>query len=157
VVAEKTNWSAPRKKGIGKGVAIAERSGAHFAQVIEVSQKGKQIVPIKITTVIDVGICINPDTVRAQTEGSIVMGLGAVYAGLTVNNGRIVEQNFDTYSLLKISQCPEIETFIIDSDAPPDGAGEAGLPTVAAAFANAVFDLTGKRFRKLPIDPKSIS
>jgi isoquinoline 1-oxidoreductase beta subunit len=157
VVGEKTNWSAPRKKGIGKGVAIAERSGAHFAQVIEVSQKGKQIVPIKITTVIDVGICINPDTVRAQTEGSIVMGLGAVYAGLTVNNGRIVEQNFDTYSLLKISQCPEIETFIIDSDAPPDGAGEAGLPTVAAAFANAVFDLTGKRFRKLPIDPKSIS
>jgi isoquinoline 1-oxidoreductase beta subunit len=155
-VAEKTNWSAPRKKGIGKGVAIAERSGAHFAQVIEVSQKGKQIVPIKITTVIDVGICINPDTVRAQTEGSIVMGLGAVYAGLTVNNGSIVEQNFDTYSLLKISQCPEIETFILDSDAPPDGAGEAGLPTVAPALVNAIYDLTGKRIRKLPIDLKVI-
>ena len=156
-VAEKTNWSAPRKKGIGKGVAICERSGAHFAQVIEVSQKGKQIVPIKITTVIDVGICINPDTVRAQTEGSIVMGLGAVYAGLTVNNGSIVEQNFDTYPLLKISQCPEIETYILESDAPPDGAGEAGLPTVAPALANAIYDLTGKRIRKLPFDPKSIS
>jgi isoquinoline 1-oxidoreductase beta subunit len=156
-VAEKTNWNAPRKKGVGKGVAIAERSGAHFAQVIEVSQKGKQIVPIKITTVIDVGICINPDTVRAQTEGSIVMGLGAVYAGLTVNDGAIVEQNFDTYPLLKISQCPEIETFILDSNAPPDGAGEAGLPTVAPALVNAIYDLTGKRIRKLPFDPKSIS
>jgi len=156
-VAEKTNWSAPRKKGVGKGVAIAERSGAHFAQVIEVSQKGKQIVPIKITTVIDVGICINPDTVRAQTEGSIVMGLGAVYAGLTVNNGAIVERNFDTYALLKINQCPEIETFILESDAPPDGAGEAGLPTVAPALVNAIYDLTGKRIRKLPMDLKSIS
>ena len=156
-VAEKTNWSAPRKKGIGKGVAIAERSGAHFAQVIEVAQKGKQIVPLKITTVIDVGICINPDTVRAQTEGSIVMGLGAVYAGLTVKNGSIVERNFDTYSLLKINQCPEIETFIVDSDAPPDGAGEAGLPTVAPALANAIFDLSGKRVRKLPIDLKTLS
>jgi isoquinoline 1-oxidoreductase beta subunit len=157
MVAEKTNWNAPRKKGIGKGVAIAERSGAHFAQVIEVSQKGKQIVPIKITTVIDVGICINPDTVRAQTEGSIVMGLGAVYSGLTVSNGAIVERNFDTYRLPTINQCPEIETFIVDSDAAPDGAGEAGLPTVAPALVNAIYDLTGKRIRKLPIDLKALT
>ena len=155
-VAEKTNWKTARKKGIGKGVAIAERSGAHFAQVIDVEQRGKQIVPIKITTVIDVGICINPDTVKAQTEGSIVMGLGAVYTGLTVNKGAVVEQNFDTYPILKINQCPEIETFILDSDAPPDGAGESGLPTVAPAFVNAIFNLTGKRIRKLPIDLGSI-
>ena len=156
-VAEKTNWNAPRKKGTGKGVAIAERSGAHFAQVVEIAQRGKQIVPVKITTVIDVGICINPDTVKAQTEGSIVMGLGAVYAGLTMSKGAIVEKNFDTYPLLKINQCPEIETYILESDAPPDGAGEAGLPTVAPALANAIYDLTGKRIRKLPIDPKNIA
>ena len=78
---QKTKWKASRKKGIGKGVAIAERSGAHFAQVIEVERRGKQIVPIKITTILDVGICINPDTVKAQTEGSILMGLGAVSGG----------------------------------------------------------------------------
>ncbi len=155
-VAEKTNWKAPRKKGIGRGVAAVERSGAYFAQVVEVEKRGKQIVPVKITTVIDLGICINPDTVKAQTEGSIVMGLGAVYNGLTIRNGAVVEQNFHTYPLLKINQCPEIETIILDSDAPPDGAGEAGLPTVAPAFANAIFDLTGKRIRKLPLDLGSI-
>lgn len=155
-VADKTNWKAPRKKGIGRGVAAVERSGAYFAQVVEVEKRGKQIVPVKITTVIDLGICISPDTVKAQTEGSIVMGLGAVYNGLTIRNGAVVEQNFHTYPLLKINQCPEIETIILDSDAPPDGAGEAGLPTVAPAFANAIFDLTGKRIRKLPIDIGSI-
>ncbi|HEX5167874.1 MAG TPA: molybdopterin cofactor-binding domain-containing protein [Cyclobacteriaceae bacterium] len=155
-VADKTNWNSPRRNGTGKGVAVAERSGAHFAQVIEVEQRGKQIVPVKVTTVIDVGICINPDTVKAQTEGSVVMGLGAAYVGLTVNKGAVVEQNFDTYPPLKIDQCPEIQTFIVDSDTPPDGAGEAGLPTVAPALANAIFNLTGKRIRKLPMDLKKI-
>jgi isoquinoline 1-oxidoreductase beta subunit len=154
-VAEKTNWKQ-KKNGIGKGVATVERSGAYFAMVVEVEQRGKQIVPTKITTVIDLGICINPDTVKAQTEGSIVMGLGAVYAGLTVNNGAMVQQNFNTYPLLKINQCPEIVTYILPSEAAPDGAGESGLPTVAPALANAIFDLTGKRIRKLPIDMNAI-
>jgi isoquinoline 1-oxidoreductase beta subunit len=80
------------------------------------------------------------------------MGLGAAYTGLTVSKGAVSEQNFDTYPLLKMNQCPEIETFIVDSDAPPDGAGEAGLPTVAPALANAIFALTGKRIRTLPIE-----
>lgn len=155
-VAEKTEWRGPRKKGIAKGVAMCERSGAHFAQVIEVEQRKKELVILKVTTVIDVGICINPDIVRAQTEGSIIMGLGAVNAGLTIEKGAIVEQNFNTYPLPRMSQCPEIETYILDSDAPPDGAGEAGLSTVAPALANAIFALTGKRFRKLPMDLKSL-
>jgi isoquinoline 1-oxidoreductase subunit beta len=157
LVVEKSNWKAPRKKGTAKGVAIAERSGAHFAQVVEVKKIGKLIVPVKITTVVDLGICINPDTVKAQTEGSIVMGLGAVYAGLTVSKGAVVEQNFNTYPLLKMNQCPQIETFIVDRDAPPDGAGESGLPTVAPALINAICELTGKRIRKLPIDLGSIA
>ena len=155
-VLEKTNWNAPKKKGTGRGVAAAERSGAYFAMVVEVIKKGNLIVPTKITTVIDLGICINPDTVRAQTEGSIVMGLGAVYSGLTIKNGAVAEKNFDSYQLLKINQCPEIETYILPSEAPPDGAGETGLPTVAPALANAIFDLTGKRIRKLPIDMSAI-
>jgi len=155
-VAEKTNWFGPKKSGVGRGVSAVERSGAYFAMVVEVERKQGAIVPTKITTVIDLGICINPDTVKAQTEGSIVMGLGAVYSGLSVKNGAIVEQNFHTYPLLKINQCPEIETFILESDAPPDGAGEAGLPTVAPSLANAIFDLTGKRLRKLPINLKEL-
>ena len=155
-ISKVTNWHATRPEGVGKGLAMVERSGAHFAMVVEVMRKGDLIVPTKITTVLDLGICINPDTVRAQTEGSIIMGLGAVYAGLTLKNGAIVEQNFHTYPMLDISQCPEIETIILPSDAPPDGAGESGLPTVAPALANAIFDLTGKRFRKLPIDMRIV-
>ena len=154
-VALKSNW-ANKGGGMGKGVAIAERSGAYFAMVVEVRKINTKVVPVKITTALDLGICINPDTVKAQTEGSIVMGLGAAYAGLTVVDGAIKEQNFNTYPLLRIDQCPEIETFIIKSDAPPDGAGESGLPTVAPALVNAIFDLTGKRVRKLPIDLSQI-
>jgi isoquinoline 1-oxidoreductase beta subunit len=85
-----------------------------------------------------------------------VIGLTAAYNGLTIRNGSVAEQNFNTYPLLKISECPEIETFILNSDAPPDGAGESGLPTVAPALANAIFDLTGKRLRKIPLDLESI-
>jgi isoquinoline 1-oxidoreductase beta subunit len=84
------------------------------------------------------------------------MGLTAVYNGLSIRNGAIAETNFDTYPILKIDQCPEIITYILDSDAPPTGAGESGLPTVAPAMANAIFDLTGKRIRKLPIDMAQI-
>jgi isoquinoline 1-oxidoreductase beta subunit len=151
-VAEKSNWKTPTKKGIGRGIAVAERSGGYFAMVVEVVSRNKKIIPVKITTVIDLGICINPDTVKAQTEGSVVMGLGAVYNGLTVQHGAIAEQNIDSYPMLKINECPEIVTYILDSDAPPDGAGETGLPTVAPALVNAIFDLTGKRIRKLPLD-----
>jgi isoquinoline 1-oxidoreductase beta subunit len=150
-IAEKTNWSAGRKKGTGRGLATVERSGAYFAQVVEVEQRENDIVPVKVTTVIDLGICINPDTVKAQTEGSIVMGLSAAYYGLTIRNGAVTERNFDTYPMLRIGQCPEIETHILESDAAPDGAGESGLPTVAPALANAIFDLSGKRIRKLPL------
>lgn len=155
-VAEKTNWTGRSKKNTGRGIAVCERSGAVFAMVIEIERRNKEIFPTKITTVLDVGICINPDTVRAQTEGSIIMGLTAVYNGLSIRNGAITETNFDTYPILKINQCPEITTYILDSDAPPNGAGESGLPTVAPAIANAIFDLTGKRIRKLPIDMAKI-
>jgi len=147
-----TNWNDTKKAGIGRGLAMVERSGAHFTMVVEVTEENNQIKPIRVTTIIDVGICINPDLVRAQTEGSVVMGLTAAYGGLTVKDGRIVEQNFDSYPLLKYSECPEIVTHILPGTAQPDGAGEAGLPTLAPALANAIFDLTGKRIRKLPMD-----
>jgi isoquinoline 1-oxidoreductase beta subunit len=152
LVAEKTNWYQPKPAGIGRGVAIAERSGAHFAMVIEVTRKNDKVVPVRITTALDLGTCINPDTVKAQTEGSIVMGLGACYAGLNIEKGAVKQQNWHTYPLLRLDQCPEIETHIISSDAAPDGAGESGLPTVAPALANAIFDLTGERIRKLPLE-----
>ena len=156
VVAEKTGWWQAKPENTGKGVAIAERSGAHFAMVVEVQKQSQGVIPTKITTVLDLGICINPDTVKAQTEGSIVMGLGACYAGLNIEQGGIKQKNFNSYPLLRYDQCPEIKTHIITSTSDPDGAGESGLPTVAPALANAIFDLTGKRIRKLPVDLSKI-
>lgn len=153
MVADKTDWYAPGKKGRGKGVAIVERSGAFTAMVIEVARSNGKLKIEKITTVIDCGTCINPDTVKAQCEGSIIMGLTATYkSGITIAKGRVVEQNFDKYSLLKINETPEIDVTVVQSTDPPEGAGESGLANVAPALANAIFDLTGKRIRNLPFN-----
>ncbi len=145
------NWTGSKVQGKGRGLALCERSGAHFAMVVDVSRDGDRIAVDKITTVLDLGICVNPDTVRAQTEGSIVMGLTAALYGLTIEEGAVKEQNWNSYPLLRYGQCPEIETHILPGEADPDGAGESGLPTVAPALANAIFDLTGRRIRKLPL------
>ena len=156
VISEEAKWGSDKGPGVGRGLAIAERSGAHFAMVVEVHQDRQEIRVKKITTALDLGICVNPDTVKAQTEGSIVMGLTAALNGLTISKGGVEERNFDRYPLLRIDECPDIDTHIIPSEAPPDGAGESGLPTVAPALANAIFDLTGKRIRRLPMDLSGI-
>ena len=80
------------------------------------------------------------------------MGLSATFHGLTVRGGKISEQNFDTYKLLRINECPEIEVHIIENTEAPQGVGEAALPTAAPALANAIFDLTKKRIRSLPFN-----
>ncbi len=152
-LAEKTNWYGPKEEGVGRGVSILERSGAYTGMVVEVKKVDGKIIPVKITTVVDVGICINPDTVKAQTEGSIVMGLTATYkSGITLEQGKVTQSNFNDYSMLKFDECPPCETYIIENEEKPEGAGESGLANVAPSLANAVFDLTGVRVRKLPMD-----
>ncbi len=157
MIAEKTSWYAPRKKDTGKGVSILERSGAFTALVIDVARvKGKVRID-KITCVIDCGTYINPDTVKAQCEGSVIMGLTATYkSSITITNGKATEQNFNRYSLLKINETPEIDVVVVQSTDPPEGAGESGLANVAPALANAIFNLTGKRIRSLPFRMEDI-
>ena len=153
LVAERTNWYAPREKNKGKGVSIVERSGAFTALVVEVARLNDKVKIEKITAVIDCGTYVNPDTVRAQSEGSIIMGLtAAIKSGITFANGRVVEENFDKYQMLQISETPEIDVTVVKSTDPPEGAGESGLPNVAPSLTNAIFNLTGKRIRTLPFN-----
>lgn len=156
-VAKKSGWYSPREKDTGKGVAIVERSGAFVATVVEVKRVQGKVMPVKITTAIDCGTAVNPDIIKAQTEGCIVMGLTATYkSGLTIAKGKVVEQNFDTYKMLRIEESPEIEVYVMDSNESPEGAGEPGLPPVAPALTNAIFDLTKKRIRSLPFNLNAV-
>ena len=99
----------------------------------------------------DCGWYVNPDIVQAQIEGSIVMALGAAAIHEThFEDGKAVEKNFDTYRMPKISDTPVMDIYIMDNEEKPGGAGEPALPPFAPALCNAIFDLTGKRIRKLP-------
>jgi isoquinoline 1-oxidoreductase subunit beta len=153
MVAEKTNWYTPRQIDTGKGVSIVERSGAFTAMVIEIARINRKIIIEKITAVIDCGTYVNPDTVKAQCEGSIVMGLTAtIKSGITIEKGKVADANFDKYPMLQLSETPEIDVTVVKSTDPPDGAGESGLANVAPALTNAIFNMTGKRVRVLPFN-----
>ncbi len=152
-VAKRSDWYKPREKDTGMGVAIVERSGAFVAMVSEVKRIDGKIKPAKIVAAIDCGTPVNPDIIKAQTEGCIVMGLTAAYkSGLTIEKGKVLEQNFDKYKMLRMEESPEIQVYVIQSTEHPEGAGEAGLPTVAPSLTNAIFALTNKRIRSLPFN-----
>jgi isoquinoline 1-oxidoreductase beta subunit len=156
-VAEKTGWHKPHETFTGRGVAIVERSGAFTAVVAEVARIKEKVKVVKITVAIDCGMVVNPDTVKAQTEGCVVMGLTAAYkSGLTIDKGKVVEQNFHNYQILRINECPEIEVIVMKNNYAPEGAGEPGLPPVAPAVTNAIFDLTKKRIRELPFNLNAV-
>lgn len=156
-VAKRADWNATRDKNTGKGVAIVERSGAFVAMVAEVKRINGKVRPVKIIAAIDCGTAVNPEIIREQTEGCIVMGLTAAYkSGLTIEKGTVIEQNFNTYKMLRIDETPLIEVYVISSNEPPEGAGEAGLPTVAPAITNAIFDLTNTRIRSLPFNLEEV-
>jgi isoquinoline 1-oxidoreductase beta subunit len=153
LAAEKSSWHQPTDETSGRGVAIVERSGSFVAMVAEVRRVEGRIRPVKITLAIDCGMMVNPDTIKAQSEGCVVMGLTACYkSGLTVEKGRIVEQNFDTYPMMELHETPEIEVHIVQNEEVPEGVGEAALPPTAPAVTNAIFALTGNRIRSLPFD-----
>jgi isoquinoline 1-oxidoreductase beta subunit len=157
MVAEKTNWYQPRAKDTGMGVSIVERSGAFTALVVEVTNANGKITIKKLTAVIDCGMYVNPDTVRSQCEGSMIMGLtAAIKSGITIDKGKVVEQNFDSYQMLQMNETPEIDVTVVKTTDPPEGAGESGLANVAPSLANAIFNLTGKRIRTLPFNVAEI-
>ncbi len=150
-VAERSGWGHP-PTGRSQGLAFMEGYTSHIAQVAEVSIERGQVKVHKITCVIDCGQTVNPRIVESQLESGIIYGLSAALWGdITLRNGRVQQQNFNDYRVLRLDETPKIEIHIIPSNAAPGGIGETGVPPVAPAVCNAIFAATGKRLRRLPI------
>jgi len=154
---EVSGWKS-RKKNEGYGVAITECFASTVGQIVKVAKDQNGKIKIQqVWAVIDCGWYVNPDIIKAQVEGSIVMGLGAATIHeITFKDGLVEQRNFYDYKMPRMIDIPLIEVHIIENEANAGGVGEPGLPAFAPALTNAIFDLTGKRIRKLPFDLKSI-
>jgi isoquinoline 1-oxidoreductase beta subunit len=152
-VAAELAWNTPLPEGCARGIACSSFL-SHSAQVVEVSRDERGRIHVqRVTFVLDCGITISPDLVRAQVEGGILWGLSAAAWGeITLGDGgEIVTQNFDRYPVMRIQSAPAIDVHLIESHEPPTGVGEVSVPTTAPALANAIAALTGTRIRRLPI------
>lgn len=152
LAAEKAGWGSPPPRGRARGLAVHESFGSIVAHVAEVSVDARRIRVHRVVCAIDCGICVNPLGVRAQMESGVAFGLTAALHGeLTIKQGRVVESNFHDYRILRLNEMPQVDVHIVESREKPGGAGEPGTPPIAPAVANAVFALTGKRLRELPL------
>ena len=151
-VAENSSWGADLPQGHGRGIAIHYSFYSYVASVVEVSVLDGKLKVHKIFTVADCGTVVNQNTVRAQLEGAAVFGLSlALFGNITAREGRIVQGNYHDYEMLRIHQTPDIQIEVVQSEDLPTGIGEPGVPVIAPALINAIFDATGKRFRSLPL------
>lgn len=152
-----SGWKS-KKKNEGYGVAITECFSSIVGEVVKVSKGTNGKVKLdKVWAVMDCGWYVNPDIIRAQVEGSIVMALGAATKHEThFKEGKAVEANFNVYKMPRITDVPDIEVHVIDNEEKAGGVGEPGLPPFSPALTNAIFDLTGKRIRKLPFNLEEV-
>jgi isoquinoline 1-oxidoreductase subunit beta len=159
LAAEKSAWATPLPPGHGRGIAITECFGTIVAHVAEVEiTKDGNLKVHRITTAADCGMAVNPDGFKAQMEGGILFGLSAALFGkITIDHGAVVQQNFPDYESVRMAECPAIEIHIHESDAPLGGAGEPGVPPVAPAVTNAIFNASGLRLRDLPITAQPLT
>jgi len=153
-VADMADWGRDLPEGHGLGIAVHRSFLSYVGAVAEVSvdENGKLIVH-ELWLAIDAGTVINPDRVHSQLEGAGIFGMSLTLHGeLTTNNGGVIEGNFDSYPMTRISEAPaKIHSHIMESDAPPGGVGEPGVPPIAPAIVNAYFAASGKRVRELPL------
>lgn len=150
--ARMSGWGSPVAEGRARGLALKESFGTLVAEVAEISIEDGSVRVHKVWCAADPGDVVNPDTFAAQMEGGIIFGLtAALYGEITVEGGRVVQSNFPDYEMVRMADAPEIEVEIITSGEHWGGAGEPGTPPIAPAVTNAVFALTGKRIRQLPL------
>jgi isoquinoline 1-oxidoreductase beta subunit len=162
LAAGKAGWGQPLPAGSGRGIAFhiygggesqSSERGTYVAQVVEAAVTGDGGVRVqRVVCAVDCGIPINPAMIAAQIEGGVVHAITATLkSSITVAEGRVQQSNFNDYPLLRIDEMPLVEVHIVPSVRPPQGMGEMGVPTLAPALANAIFNATGKRVRRLPI------
>jgi isoquinoline 1-oxidoreductase subunit beta len=125
---------------------------AHVAEV-EVAKDGAVRIH-RVVCAADVGTVVNPDTVQAQIQSGVIFGAtAALYGEITLKNGRVEQSNFDSYQMIRMNEAPKIEVHVVKSTEPPGGMGETGTSAIVPAIANAIHAATGKRLRKMPVDP----
>jgi len=161
LVAEKSGWGKRKhSKGTGVGIAAHRSFLTYVATVVEVevNDKGEVRIP-RVDTVLDAGLVVNPEATRAQFQGAAVFGTSVARSGqITATKGAIDQSNFQDYTVARINEVPsQTNVYIVDSDAPPAGVGEPGVPPFVAAFCNAIYAATGKRVRDLPITNYGLS
>lgn len=150
--AAKAGWTTPPPAGVFRGLCQNTGFGSHCAAVAEISMERNKVKVHRLVIAVDCGIAVNPDQIAAQVEGSVVYGLGAAfYQENTVKNGRIVEENFDSFETLMLADMPKVETVLVPSGGFWGGVGEPTIAVAAPAVLNAIFAATGKRVRSLPL------
>ena len=153
LAAEKAGWGTKLPDGVGRGVSVQFAMGSYLSQIaeVEVSKEGEVKVR-RVVCAVDCGQIVNPDTIVAQMEGGIIFGISAALWGeVTLKGGRVEQHNFNDYRVLRINEAPLIEVHLVKNSEAPGGIGEPGTVGIAPAMTNAIFAVTGKRIRKLPI------
>jgi isoquinoline 1-oxidoreductase subunit beta len=156
---QKSNWGAPLPRRCGRGVCVQTSFGSYIATVIEcgVDDAG-EITLRRVTTAVDTGLAIHPDTIVAQLQGGLIFGLtAALYGEITLKDGRVQQTNFHDYRLVRINEVPPIEVHLIASREAPGGIGEAGTTSALPALRNAIYAATGVALRRMPIDRKLLA
>jgi isoquinoline 1-oxidoreductase beta subunit len=159
-VEKLSDWHTPRPDGRALGLSVSQRSGSLGAGVVEISldRARGRIRVHKVWAAVDGGIIVQPDMARANIESGIVYGLSSVLKErATIKGGAVEQSNFHDYQLLRMADAPEeIHIEFLERDTPPTGLGEIGNPFIAAAVANAVYALTGKRLYHMPFTPQRV-
>ncbi len=159
VAANKAGWGAALPAGRFRGIAVVSSHATYVAEVAEVSVDSKGAVKVhRVVCAVDCGRMVNPDTIEAQMQSSIVFGLtAALKCAITIDRGRVEQSNFDNYQMLRMNEMPVVEVHIVPSDNPSGGVGEPAVPPIAPAVCNAIFAATGKRIRRLPIRAEDLA
>ena len=159
LAAEKGDWGKPLPVGRFRGIAVVEAFNTYVAEVVEISVDKGDVKVHRVVVAVDLGQVVNPNIIRQQVVGGVVYGLSQALKGqITIDKGRVVQGNFDTFEVLRMNEMPaRVEVHIVPSTADPTGMGEPAVPPIAPAVANAIFVATGTRVRHIPIHSEDLA